>query len=110
MISITYSEECSQLVENELCCCMKAISIPLFDSCPLLKKRMFECIEGVIHSQTAKTIDLIRQLISMELNFINVHHPDFIGCNMEKVRVEATADIRRVSEDIIESNRIAINE
>ena len=46
----------------------------------------------------------------MEPNFINVHHPDFIGCNMEKVRVEATADIRRVSEDIIESNRIAINE
>ena len=104
------SEECSQLVENELCCCMKAITIPLFDSCPLFKKRMSECIEGVIHSQTAKTIDLIRQLISMELNFINVHHPDFIGTNMEKVRVEATADIRRVSEWEGYSYGIAIDE
>ena len=49
-----------------------------------------------MHTQTQKTIDLIRQLISMELNFINVHHPDFIGSNIEKVRVEATADVRQV--------------
>ena len=42
--------------------------------------------------QAQKTIDLIRQLLSMELNFINIHHPDFIGTHIEKVRVEATAE------------------
>ena len=92
------SEECSQLVENELCFAIQQISIPLFDTCPLFKKRLLECVESLIHVQTQKTIDLIRQLIAMELNFINVHHPDFIGTNIEKVRVEATEDVRTVSE------------
>lgn len=91
-----HSEECAQLVENELCFAVKDISIPLFDTCPVFKKKLLECVESVIHVQTQKTIDLIRQLISMELNFVNVHHPDFIGTNIEKVRVEATADVRRV--------------
>ena len=90
------SEECSQLVENELCFAIQQISIPLFDTCPLFKKRLLECVESLIHTQTQKTIDLIRQLIAMELNFINVHHPDFIGTNIEKVRVEATNDVRNV--------------
>lgn len=75
---------------------MKDVSIPLFDTCPVFKKKLLECVESLIHVQTQKTIDLIRQLISMELNFVNVHHPDFIGTNIEKVRVEATADVRRV--------------
>lgn len=45
--------------------------------------------------QAQKTIDLIRQLLSMELNFINIHHPDFIGMHIEKVRVEATAEVKK---------------
>lgn len=83
-------------MENELCFAIKQVSIPLFDTCPLFKKRLQDCVESVVHTQTQKTIDLIRQLISMELNFINVHHPDFVGSNIEKVRVEATADVRQV--------------
>ena len=37
--------------------------------------------------QAQKTIDLVRQLLSMELNFIGTH--------IEKVRVEATAEVRK---------------
>ena len=47
-------------------------------------------------SQSQKTVDLIRQLLSMELNYVNVRHPDFIGIHMERVRVEATARVKKV--------------
>lgn len=47
-------------------------------------------------SQSQKTVDLIRQLLSMELNYVNVRHPDFVGIHMERVRVEATARVKKV--------------
>ena len=47
-------------------------------------------------SQSQKTVDLVRELLSMELNYINVRHPDFNGVHMERVRVEATAKVRKV--------------
>lgn len=39
---------------------------------------------------------MVRELLSMELNYINVRHPDFNGVHMERVRVEATAKVRKV--------------
>ena len=103
--AVRRSEECVKLVEDELCWDEKKIELPIFTSCPLFKKRLQDCVEGVIHTcarrsgvrrrQAQKTIDLVRQLLSMELNFINIHHPDFIGTHIEKVRVEATAEVRK---------------
>ena len=41
-------------------------------------------------------MELVRQLLAMELTLINVHHPDFNGTHIEKVRVEATAAVQKV--------------
>lgn len=102
---LSCSEECVKLVEDELCWDAKKIELPLFTSCPLFKKRLQDCVEGIIHTsgplavlrrrQAQKTIDLVRQLLSMELNFINIHHPDFIGNHIEQVRLDATAEVRQ---------------
>ena len=85
-----------KLVEEELCCDLNLIDMPLFTTCPLFKKRVNEVAVTLIHSQAKKTVDLVQQLLSMELNFINVRHPDFIGRNMEQVRVDAQRVVREV--------------
>lgn len=41
-------------------------------------------------------MDLIRELLAMELNYVNVRHPDFVGTHMEKVRADATTCVRQV--------------
>lgn len=104
------SEECVDLVREELLSGLQRIEIPLFVSCPLFKKRLLETIQSLIRMyaifflipsrQSQKTVDLIRQLLSMELNYVNVRHPDFIGVHMERVRVEATARVKKVGMSI----------
>ena len=32
----------------------------------------------------------------MELNYVNVRHPDFVGTHMERVRADATTRVRQV--------------
>ena len=90
-----YCEDCTRLVEEELCTDLQLIDLPIFTTCPLFKQRLLSVIQSIIHSQTQKTIELIRQLIGMELTLINVYHPDFNGTHIEKVRVEATALVRK---------------
>ena len=103
---LIHSEDCTRLVEEELCTDLQLIDLPIFTTCPLFKQRLLSVIQSIIHSlllflpintrQTQKTIELIRQLIGMELTLINVYHPDFNGTHIEKVRVEATALVRKV--------------
>ena len=83
------------LIREELLSGLQRIEIPIFLSCPLFKKRLLETIQSLIGTQSQKTVDLIRQLLSMELNYVNVRHPDFIGIHMERVRVEATARVKK---------------
>lgn len=108
------------MVQSELLCALQTIDIPLFTTCPLFKKRLMDTLQNLIrryvlqysslsllhtlvnsfllfiYSQSQKTVDLVRELLSMELNYINVRHPDFNGVHMERVRVEATAKVRKV--------------
>lgn len=103
---LIHSEDCARLVEEELCTDLQLIDLPIFTTCPLFKQRLISVIQSIIHSllwflsinarQTQKTIELIRQLIGMELTLINVHHPDFNGTHIERVRVEATVSVRKV--------------
>ena len=93
---LIHSEDCTRLVEEELCTDLQLIDLPIFTTCPLFKQRLLSVIQSIIHSllwflpintrQTQKTIELIRQLIGMELTLINVYHPDFNGTHIEKVR------------------------
>ena len=104
--SLITSEECVDLIREELLSGLQRIEIPIFVSCPLFKKRLLDTIQSLIQTyssfslipcrQSQKTVDLIRQLLSMELNYVNVRHPDFIGVHMERVRVEATARVKKV--------------
>lgn len=47
---MTPSEECVKLVEDELCWDEKKIDLSIFTSCPLFKKRLQDCVEGIVHT------------------------------------------------------------
>ena len=100
------SEDCTRLVEEELATDLQLVDLPIFTTCPLFQQRVFAVLQSLIHSfprlvpllgrQAQKTVELVRQLLAMELTLINVHHPDFCGTHIEKVRVEAAAAVQKV--------------
>ena len=46
---------------------------------PELKKAVMEVLTGVIQKQNDAAADLVKTIIAMETNRINIHHPDFLG-------------------------------
>ena len=46
---------------------------------PDLKKAVMEVLTGVIQKQNDAAADLVKTIIAMETNRINIHHPDFLG-------------------------------
>ena len=90
-----YCEDCTRLVEEELITDLQLVDLPIFTTCPLFKQRLFAVLQALITSQSQKTVELVRQLLAMELTLINVHHPDFNGTHIERVRVEATAAVQK---------------
>ena len=46
---------------------------------PELKKAVMEVLTGLIQKQNDAAADLVKTIIAMETNRINIHHPDFLG-------------------------------
>lgn len=42
------SEDCINLVQEELVCALRLVELPLFTSCPLFKKRLLDTAQSVI--------------------------------------------------------------
>lgn len=44
------SEECVELVQEELLCSLQRVELPLFASCPVFKKRLLETLQSLIRT------------------------------------------------------------
>lgn len=44
------SEECVELVQEELLCSLQRVELPLFASCPVFKKRLLETMQSFIRT------------------------------------------------------------
>ena len=54
------------------------IKIPEIERYEALSKNIFEVMETLLLKSLNKTEDMIKNLIEIELGYINTNHPDFI--------------------------------
>lgn len=72
------SLECAQLIHEELRRLIHSIRISEIERYENLSFRIFEVMEKLLSKSLQKTEDMIRNLIEIELGYINTNHPDFI--------------------------------
>lgn len=71
--------ECSQYVYEELRRILYTINIPDIERFENLRNSIFNVMEEVLNKCLAPTNFMIKNLIEIEMGFINVNHPDFVG-------------------------------
>lgn len=54
------------------------IKIPEIERFEMLSKSIFKVMENLLLKSLNKTEEMIRNLIEIELGYINTNHPDFI--------------------------------
>eukprot|EP00471_Norrisiella_sphaerica_P001907 CAMPEP_0184478742 /NCGR_PEP_ID=MMETSP0113_2-20130426/684_1 /TAXON_ID=91329 /ORGANISM="Norrisiella sphaerica, Strain BC52" /LENGTH=685 /DNA_ID=CAMNT_0026856635 /DNA_START=179 /DNA_END=2236 /DNA_ORIENTATION=+ len=60
------SSQCEQLV-------------PQLKRFPALRDQLLECVHELLSAQVKPTKEMIKDLISIELSYVNTNHPDFVG-------------------------------
>jgi dynamin 1-like protein len=75
----TPSLECAHLVYEELRRVLNFISLPEVDRFDNLSNRLFDVVEALLHRCLIQTDQMIRNLIDIELGYINTQHPDFVS-------------------------------
>eukprot|EP01016_Furgasonia_blochmanni_P003880 TRINITY_DN1151_c0_g1_i1.p1 TRINITY_DN1151_c0_g1~~TRINITY_DN1151_c0_g1_i1.p1 ORF type:complete len:735 (+),score=207.31 TRINITY_DN1151_c0_g1_i1:68-2272(+) len=77
------SLECSHLVHEELRRILMQINIPEITRYDILAQNLLQVMEDVLNRCLVPTDEMIRNLIEIELGYINISHPDFIGGGIE---------------------------
>ena len=72
------SLECAHLIHEELRRMIYSIKIPEIERYESLSKKIVDVMEDLLTRSLNKTEDMIRNLIEIELGYINTNHPDFI--------------------------------
>ncbi|CAG9310873.1 unnamed protein product [Blepharisma stoltei] len=67
------------LVKDSLLALTQKISSPYFSRFKNLHLLISEITEKIIEDKYESTYDMIKRIFDMENNYINIHHPDFIG-------------------------------
>jgi dynamin 1-like protein len=73
------SIECCQLVHDELRKLLSYINISEIEIFESFKSHINDVMESVLIKCRAPTDEMIRNLIDIEMGFINTNHPDFQG-------------------------------
>eukprot|EP00741_Cyanophora_paradoxa_P007100 tig00001086_g6871.t1 len=71
------SQECVDLVYNELRRLLMSIDSPELDRFPNLKMRVTQIANELLRESQTPTKDVVDDLINIELGFVNTDHPDF---------------------------------
>mmetsp|Transcript_11453 Transcript_11453/g.18765 ORF Transcript_11453/g.18765 Transcript_11453/m.18765 type:complete len:699 (-) Transcript_11453:70-2166(-) len=53
--------------------------VPQLKRFPTLRDQLLECVHELLSSQVKPTKEMISDLISIELSYVNTNHPDFVG-------------------------------
>ncbi len=72
------SLECSHLVHEELRKMLHLVNVKEIERFSKLNRRVFLVMEDLLEQCLKKTEDMIKQLIEIEMGYINNNHPDFI--------------------------------
>ncbi|KAL4503241.1 hypothetical protein ABPG72_000847 [Tetrahymena utriculariae] len=73
------SIQCSHLVYEELRRIINLINVPEIQRFDNFNNRIFQVMEDVLERSLKPTDQMIKNLIEIELGYINTNHPDFIG-------------------------------
>lgn len=76
------SLQCAKYVFDELHRVLALSELPEFKRFSLLKERIFGVVRNILQRCLAPTNRMIKDLIEIELAYINTSHPDFIGCSV----------------------------
>jgi len=71
--------ECSHLVYEELRKILFHINIPDISRFEVLNSKIYEVMERVLSRCLSPTDQMIKNLVEIELGYINTNHPDFVG-------------------------------
>jgi len=66
-------------VYEELKRMLNIINIPEIDRFDNLSEKIYEVTEQLLMNCLAPTNQMIKNLIEIELGYININHPDFVG-------------------------------
>ncbi|CAG9310874.1 unnamed protein product [Blepharisma stoltei] len=78
-----------ELVKESLLTLTQKISNPYFSRFKDLHRLICEITEKIIEDKYKNTYDMIKRIFDMEKNYINIHHPDFIGGRKAIEEIEA---------------------
>eukprot|EP01119_Soliformovum_irregulare_P001273 TRINITY_DN109_c1_g1_i1.p1 TRINITY_DN109_c1_g1~~TRINITY_DN109_c1_g1_i1.p1 ORF type:complete len:741 (+),score=223.79 TRINITY_DN109_c1_g1_i1:225-2447(+) len=73
------SLQCVELVYDELQRIVSQLETKELQRFNALRERVVEVVNGMLNKYKMPTKDMISNLISVELAFINTNHPDFVG-------------------------------
>eukprot|EP00927_Polykrikos_kofoidii_P059881 TRINITY_DN54999_c0_g1_i1.p1 TRINITY_DN54999_c0_g1~~TRINITY_DN54999_c0_g1_i1.p1 ORF type:complete len:849 (-),score=138.93 TRINITY_DN54999_c0_g1_i1:174-2720(-) len=73
------SQQCAEMVNDELMRVLLLSELPEFKRFTVLRDHVFNVVRDSLHSCYEPTIQMIKDLISIELAYINTSHPDFVG-------------------------------
>jgi len=70
---------CAELVVEELLQVAVIAEVPEFKRFPKLRARIFGVVQQILRAHLEEASQMIRDLVQIELAYINTSHPDFIG-------------------------------
>mmetsp|Transcript_13291 Transcript_13291/g.21813 ORF Transcript_13291/g.21813 Transcript_13291/m.21813 type:complete len:697 (+) Transcript_13291:164-2254(+) len=73
------SQECVSLVHDEVRRLVAQCEPPELTTYPMLRMRVLEVANGLIRESLPATQEMVNDLITMELGYVNTDHPDFVG-------------------------------
>uniref|UniRef100_A0A7S3Z876 Dynamin GTPase n=1 Tax=Lotharella globosa TaxID=91324 RepID=A0A7S3Z876_9EUKA len=75
------SIQCVEMVHDELTKVATQCEhlVPQLKRFPKLRDQMLDCVHDLLQAQVAPTKKMIRDLVAMELSYVNTNHPDFVG-------------------------------
>ncbi|KAL4502359.1 hypothetical protein ABPG72_011946 [Tetrahymena utriculariae] len=97
------SIQCSHLVYEELRRVINLINIPEIERFDNLSNKIFEVMEDVLSRCLLPTDQMIKNLIEIELGYINTNHPDFVG-GMSLIQTQSDNMIVNEEKTIQKSN------
>eukprot|EP00828_Plagiopyla_frontata_P019822 TRINITY_DN2533_c0_g1_i6.p1 TRINITY_DN2533_c0_g1~~TRINITY_DN2533_c0_g1_i6.p1 ORF type:complete len:579 (-),score=112.53 TRINITY_DN2533_c0_g1_i6:168-1904(-) len=73
------SIQCSQLIFDELRRLIYQINIPEIQRFEIFNAEIYNVMDQVLTKCLKPTQEMIKNLIEIELGYVNIHHPDFLG-------------------------------
>mmetsp|Transcript_39846 Transcript_39846/g.105647 ORF Transcript_39846/g.105647 Transcript_39846/m.105647 type:complete len:722 (-) Transcript_39846:119-2284(-) len=71
--------QCAELVFEALQQVALLSEVPEFKRFPKLRERVFGVVNGILRRHLEPATQMLRDLIQIELAYINTNHPDFVG-------------------------------